>query len=386
MARGTSLGLKTIQWLIRLVQLLCGAIILGIYSYFLAALANHHLSTPTSVKAVEGIVGIAVAYALLGLLLLCCLAGHTLTSFTAMCIDFALLCSYIYVAVANKGGASSCSSGELNTVFGKGKAGDKLDAGGGFTKIPSYHTACKLETACLAIAIIAIFFYIFSIFVELALGRNHQREKRNANSPPPPQMQMPYTQNPYNNYQPTAGAYPPEQPQQRTTFFGRIFSRRRGQQAVPQYDPNQLPEHAQPRDVNNNRDSEATAVGIVQEPYNKYETGYGNTSPVGRSHSPMVTGHTTPGPGEATAAYTYNHAGDSYTHAGDHYGHAGDDYYRRSNAGAHNADTAAVLPYPAENPYDSPYEPHRREQTPHQMPPRYPAQGNHYDDGIYDRP
>lgn len=155
MSRGTSLGLKTIQWLVRSVQLFCGVIILGIYSYFLAALANHHLPSSTNVRAVEGIAGVAVGYALFGLLLLCCLAGRTLTSFVAMCLDFAFLCAYIFVAVANKGGAGSCT-GEVNTVFGKGKDGDQLDAGGGFTKIPSYHTACKLETACMAIAIIAM--------------------------------------------------------------------------------------------------------------------------------------------------------------------------------------------------------------------------------------
>ncbi|KAJ4145586.1 hypothetical protein LMH87_004433 [Akanthomyces muscarius] len=377
MPRGTSLGLKTVQWLIRSVQLLCAVIILGIYSYFLAALSNHNLATPTNVRAVEGIVGIAVAYALLGLLLLCCLAGRTLTAFVAMCIDFALLSAYIFVAVANKGGAGSCSGDEVSTVFGKGKADDTLNAGGGFTKIPSYRTACKLETACLAIAIIAIFFYIFSILVELALGRHHQREKRLANSPP--QMQMPYAENPYNNYQPAmGGAYEPESQQSRPTgFLGRVFGgrRSRGQQAVPQHDdPNNLPAHAQPIDManSNNRDSEATAVGHEQQPpYNN--------------------------PIEAPATYTYTQAGnpythatgDSYTHAGDHYGHAGDDYYQQHhrNAGAHNANTTSTLPYPADNPYDSPHEPHRTEPPSHlTMPPRYPAQSHHYDDGIYDRP
>ncbi|OAQ97280.1 hypothetical protein LLEC1_01739 [Akanthomyces lecanii] len=307
MPRGSSLGLKTVQWLIRSVQLLCAVIILGIYSYFLAALSNHSLATPTNVRAVEGIAGVAVAYALLGLLLLCCLAGRTLPAFAAMCIDFALLSAYIFVAVANKDGAGSCSGDEVGTVFGKGKADDTLDADGGFTKIPSYHTACKLETACLAIAIIAI----------------------------------------------------------------------------------------------GNRDSEATVVGHEQQPpYNKYETGYGNlSSPT--THAPMVTGHIDDGvsPIEATATCTYppagnpyTHAaggGDSYTHAGDHYGHAGDDYYQQhhgSSAGAHHANTSATLPYPVDNPYDSPYGPHRTQPSHLTMPPRYPAQNHHYDDGIYDRP
>ncbi|EGX91425.1 hypothetical protein CCM_05583 [Cordyceps militaris CM01] len=385
MSRGTSLGLKTVQWLLRCVQLLCAVIVLGIYAYFLAALANHALPTPTNVKAVEGVAGVAAAYALLGLLLLCCLAGRTLASFAAMCLDFAFLCAYIFVAVANKGGAGSCT-GDVTTVFGSGKAEDTLKAGPGFTKIPSYRTACKLQTACLSIAIIAIFFYIFSFFVELALGRNHHREKRLANSPP--QMQMPFAENPYSNYQ-------PEPPQRRTGFLGRVFGRGDrggGQHALPQHDPNTLPAHAQPDDMPN-RDSQVTAVGQELSPYNKYETGYGNaaaaadSSPV--SHSPTVAGHT--GEAATTTTYTYpyagdtyTHAGDPYTHAGDHYGHAGDDYHYHSNAagaaaGAHNMGT---LPYPA----DDPYEPHRASPPRLQTTPRYPDPSHHYNDGIYDRP
>ncbi|KAM3535070.1 hypothetical protein MY4038_001646 [Beauveria bassiana] len=412
MARGTSLGLKTVQWLIRLVQLLCAVIILGIYSYLLAALANHNLPTPTNVRAVEGVVGVAAAYALLGLLLLCCFAGRTLTSFVAMCFDFAFLAAYIFVAVANKNGAGSCT-GEVTTVFGKGKAEDTLDAGGGFTKIPSYRTACKLETACLAIAIIAIFFYIFSIFVELALGRHHQREKRLANSPP--QMQMPYAENPYNNNPDQLDS--PQQQAPAAGFLGRVFGRRRrGQQALAQDDPNILPEHAHPADMvlggaaaaPNNRDSQATAVGQdPQSPYNhnKYETGYGNAGSLPTSphpHNPMVTGqtHAYAGDSYAHAGDSYMHAGGSYTHAGDHYGHAGDHYhhhYRGDNAAAAaaaattttTATTTTALPYPDDGPYDSPYEPHRAEPatTPHyQMGPRYPAPSYRYDDGIYDRP
>lgn len=193
-------------------------------------------------------------------------------------------------------------------------------------------------------------------------------------------MQMPYTENPYNNYTPqmTDTSYAPDRP---SGFLGRVFGRARlrgGQQAVPQFDPNNLPEHAHPHEMDGARDSEATAVGITHEQdlRNKYETGYGNTSPT--AHSPMVTGHT----GDAEAGYAaYTHgAGDSYTHAGDHYGHSGDDYLR-DNRQAHLANTTATLPYPADNPYDSPYEPHRTEHM-----PSYPPQGHHYGDGIYDRP
>lgn len=87
--------------------------------------------------------------------MLCCLAGHTLTAFLAVVLDIAFIGAYIYVAVANKNGAGSCT-GVLDTPFGKGQSSSTVEANSGFTKLPSFHTACRLQSASLAVAIIAM--------------------------------------------------------------------------------------------------------------------------------------------------------------------------------------------------------------------------------------
>jgi hypothetical protein len=155
MGAGTGLSLKFIQWFIRGIQFCCAAIILAIYSYFLATLHNHNLPIATSLRAVEGISGAGTLYTLLALLMLCCLAGHTFTAFIAVVLDICFIGAFIYVAIANKNGAGSCN-GVLDTPFGKGQSSSTIDANNGFTKLPSFHTACRLQSACLAVAIIAM--------------------------------------------------------------------------------------------------------------------------------------------------------------------------------------------------------------------------------------
>ncbi|KMQ81594.1 hypothetical protein RF55_25831, partial [Lasius niger] len=118
----SGLALKFLQWFIRGIQFLCAALILGVYSYFLAALHNHDLPIARSVRAVEGISGAAVLYTLCGLVLLCCVAGLAVTSFIAVVLDVCFIGAFIYVAVANKHGASSCR-GYLDTPFGNGRSG-----------------------------------------------------------------------------------------------------------------------------------------------------------------------------------------------------------------------------------------------------------------------
>lgn len=148
-------ALKFLQWFIRGIQFACAALILAIYSYFLATLHNHNLHISDTIRAVEGISGVAVLYTAAALVLVCCLAGRTISSLFAIILDVAFIGAFIYVAVANKGGASSCT-GYLDTPFGKGKAGNTAEGSDGFTALPSYRTACKLQSACLAVSIIAM--------------------------------------------------------------------------------------------------------------------------------------------------------------------------------------------------------------------------------------
>lgn len=162
MGAQTGTTLRALKLLLRAIQFLCAALILAIYSYFLAALANHSLPTPTSVRAVEGISGFAVLYSLVCILILCCFpraaAAHPFTSLVSMGLDVAFAAAFIYVVSANRGGAGSCS-GYVETPFGNGDAeSGKIENGSdGFTALPSsLGMACRLETACLAVGIIAL--------------------------------------------------------------------------------------------------------------------------------------------------------------------------------------------------------------------------------------
>jgi hypothetical protein len=157
MGAGSGVALKGLQWFLRGIQFCCAGLILAIYSYFLATLHNHGLEIATWIRAVEGISGFATLYTLSALLLLCCVAGYPLTSFLAIVFDVAFIASFIYVASVNRGGASSCT-GPVDTPFGSGDADSNVvDNGkGGFTTLPSFRQACQLETACLAVSIMAM--------------------------------------------------------------------------------------------------------------------------------------------------------------------------------------------------------------------------------------
>ncbi|KAK6833958.1 hypothetical protein PG995_013692 [Apiospora arundinis] len=237
MGAKSGIALKSLQWFIRGIQFCCTALILALFSYFLAALHNHNLPIPTWVRAVEGISGVGVLYTLAGLLLLCCLAGHPVTSSIAILLDVAFLGAFIYVAVANRGGASNCS-GSPNTVFGQGASGNYPNSQqDGFTKLPTFGTACRMQTACLAVAIVAIVFFILSILVEVVLVRHRRKEAR-------------FGPSPANNYTSGYG--------RRGKFMG-MFKRKNT--AATQEDPNALPTHTTPNQVRQSYNTESTAIG-----------------------------------------------------------------------------------------------------------------------------
>ena len=158
MACGTGIALKSVQFFYRFIEFCCAAAILGIYSYFIAALHSHGLAIDNYTRSVEGISGVAVLYTLIGLSLLCFLAGITFFSMIAILFDLAFVGAFIYVAYQTRGGANSCH-GTVNTVFGTGNAGGANyvpDPNGGSIALPSFHQVCQLETACFAVAIVAM--------------------------------------------------------------------------------------------------------------------------------------------------------------------------------------------------------------------------------------
>ncbi|KAF3811354.1 hypothetical protein GCG54_00001675 [Colletotrichum gloeosporioides] len=274
-------ALKFLQWFVRGVQFGSAALILAIYSYFLATLHNHSLPISNKIRAVEGISGSATLYTLIGLLLLCCLAGHAFTSFVAIVLDVAFIAAFIYVAVANKDGANSCS-GTVNTPFGNGPAdGEPTNTGSdGWTHLPSLRTACKLQSACLAVAIVAIIFFIISILVEVALVRHNRKERR-------------FGPSPKNNYTSGSGA---------GGGFLSSFRRRGRQNTVA--NENALPVHTSPDQVRNSYATETTAVA-QDSGYPKYEGAYGNTATATSGGHDYGHGHEN-GTTAPPAGYRYN--------------------------------------------------------------------------------
>jgi len=180
MGARTGLALKVTQWFIRGIQFCCAAIILALFSYFLAAMANHHIYIDSWVRAVEGISGAAVVYTLVGLLLLCCVAGHPFTSFVAIVLDICFVAGFIYIAATNGHTGTHSCKGHVDTVFGSGNAESNVaDAGtDGFTALPNLRQACQMQTAVLAVSIVGIVFFILSALVEVALARQRRKAKR----------------------------------------------------------------------------------------------------------------------------------------------------------------------------------------------------------------
>lgn len=243
---GGGIALKSLALFCRFVQFCCAAIILGIYSYFLATLRNHSFHIDTFIRAVEGISGAAVLYTLFALFFVCFLGGVAFFSVLGMLFDLAFIGAFIYVAYANRGGDGSCK-GLVRTPFGDGDANTNnpiVGASNGFTRLPSLHTACKLETACFAVAIVATVFFLFTILTEFGLIKHHRHERR-------------YGPSPNNGY--TAGS-----------------PKRRFWQRKPKHDgayaekanPDALPSHAAPSDVRDSYATDTTAVGGAghQEP------------------------------------------------------------------------------------------------------------------------
>lgn len=149
------LALKSLSWFLRIIEFCCAAIILGIFSYFLAALHNHGLHIDTYIRAVEGISGAGVLYTIFALLLVCFLGGIAFFSFIGMLLDLAFTGAFVYLAYATRQGDGSCS-GFVRTPLGDGTVGvNSVSNGkGGFTELPSLHTACRLNTVCFAVAIV----------------------------------------------------------------------------------------------------------------------------------------------------------------------------------------------------------------------------------------
>jgi len=255
MAAG-GLALKGLSFFPRIIQFCAAAIILGIFSYFLAILSDHHLHIDTYVRAVEGISGAAVLYTIFAGFLVWCLGGVTFFAFFGMLLDIAFTGAFAYVAYATRHGTDSCT-GIVNTPLGVGGSDSNVSNGnGGVIHLPSLHTACKLNTACFALSIIAIVFFLLSIPLSFALARHHKKEKA-------------FGPSPNNGY--TAG-----------TRKRKFWQRKSKNAPYVEKNPDALPVHTAPSAIRDSYATDTTAVG--NEPaYNKY----------GPGGVPQQTGYTT---------------------------------------------------------------------------------------------
>ncbi|KKA29449.1 hypothetical protein TD95_003110 [Thielaviopsis punctulata] len=274
------LGLKAVQWFLRGIQCACAVIILAIYSYILATLSNHNMPIKVSARAVEGISGIALAYTSAAIFFLFCIAGRTMAALLAMALDFSFVVAFIYVAVVNKTGASSCT-GQVTTQFGKGNSTERASHAGqksGFTQLPTYGQACKLESAVLGLSIIAIFFFVFSLLMEVALGRNHWRQKRQNIVPPDPNGPMGPGGISYTS--PTVSTPAPAPAPARASFFKRLFSRKTSANTATAEYESMLPQHPTPTDMQerpapqHSTSGGSTSLNISGEMYQQASAGY----------------------------------------------------------------------------------------------------------------
>ncbi len=163
MAKFGGLALKSLQTILYGLTFICAALILGIYSYFLAVLADRSLPIAVWKQAVEGISGFAVLYLIFAVILTCFLGGIGFFAFLAIVLDILFVGAFIALAVLTRDGVDSCR-GQVETPIGNGPAnsGDPGYGRNGFgfgsdnnaTYAPDLGFACRLNKVAFAAAII----------------------------------------------------------------------------------------------------------------------------------------------------------------------------------------------------------------------------------------
>ncbi|KEF53949.1 uncharacterized protein A1O9_09744 [Exophiala aquamarina CBS 119918] len=161
---------------LRILEFCCAAIVLGVYSYFLAVLSRHDMTIPTWEKAVEGMAGAATLYTIFGVLLTLCLGGIKVLAFVAIFLDICFAGCFAAIAYYTRHGANRCS-GLVNTPLGNGLATEPAPGAGDWGYV------CSLNTACFAVSIGAIFLFLVTACLQFLLARHHQKEKRFGPSP-----------------------------------------------------------------------------------------------------------------------------------------------------------------------------------------------------------
>ncbi|KAM3418436.1 hypothetical protein BST61_g4423 [Cercospora zeina] len=175
--------LRIFQTFLYLLAFCCAAVILGIFSYFLATIADRNGTIFTWVKAVEGISGAAVVYTIFAVILTCCLGGISFFAFLAIVLDIAFVGGMVAIAILTRRATDSCD-GVVTTPLGTFPALSTSDGfGGEFTYQVSQRTACRFQKACFAVSIIGAFIFLITAVMQIVLVRHHKKEKRYGPSP-----------------------------------------------------------------------------------------------------------------------------------------------------------------------------------------------------------
>ncbi|EFE33126.1 uncharacterized protein ARB_07878 [Trichophyton benhamiae CBS 112371] len=148
---------------LRMLQLLSSLIIVGVFSYFLAVLADHNEHAPEWLKAVAGIAGVAAIYAILTSFFILAYGGLLVFSRISMMFDGSFAVAFLAICLMTRHGALPCT-GRVTTPVGSGDAEDPGAAfgdedtgtgmGDNLTSMRYLATACKLEKGTFAVSII----------------------------------------------------------------------------------------------------------------------------------------------------------------------------------------------------------------------------------------
>jgi len=199
-----TLGIKSVQTALYILLFLATAVVLALYSYFLATESIHHAGIPTKQRAIEGISGAGVLYSIFAVILTCFLGGITFFAFLGIVLDILFTGGFIAIAILTRDGVHSCTANSINTPIGSGPPTSKIGRNGKTFSI-KLKTACRMEKVVFAVSIIAAALFLLAAIFQLWLGRRHQKDKR-------------YGPSPANNY--TSGS-----------ARGGFFSRRRARKA-----------------------------------------------------------------------------------------------------------------------------------------------------------
>lgn len=161
---------------LRVLEFACAAIVLGIYSYFLAVLSRHDLVIPTWQKAVEGMSGAGVLYTIFGVILTLCLGGIAVFGYLAVVLDILFAGCFAAIAYYARHGANSCS-GIVNTPLGRAPSNQEAPGAG------DYGYVCSLNTAVFAVSIVNIFLFLITAGWSILLVKHHKKEKAFGPSP-----------------------------------------------------------------------------------------------------------------------------------------------------------------------------------------------------------